>query len=128
MTLFEFSTLAATVSPATSTTARTRIQPSFLEYARCLGLTLAKALTQVQNDFFITGSEDGSVCKFSLETNALDEVLVRCSLPIRDLALSPDGEWVAVASEYVVRCLIVRRNHTDDGVGNFWSRLSMFGT
>lgn len=51
------------------------------------------------NDFFITGSEDGTVCKYSLETNKLDQILVRTSLPVRDIALSPDGEWVAVASE-----------------------------
>ncbi|KAI9725504.1 MAG: hypothetical protein M1828_003175 [Chrysothrix sp. TS-e1954] len=54
------------------------------------------------NDFFIAGSEDGSVCKFSLETNSLDQVLVRCTLPIRDLSLSPDGQWVAVASDELV--------------------------
>ncbi|KAL9094145.1 MAG: hypothetical protein Q9165_003560 [Trypethelium subeluteriae] len=53
------------------------------------------------NDFFITGSEDGTVCKYSLENNSLDQILVRCTLPIRDLALSPDGNWVAVASEQV---------------------------
>lgn len=52
-----------------------------------------------QNDFFITGSEDGRVCKFSHESNLFDTVLVRSTLPIRHLALSPDGEWVAVASE-----------------------------
>ncbi|KAF2229900.1 WD40 repeat-like protein [Viridothelium virens] len=54
------------------------------------------------NDFFITGSEDGTVCKYSLESNSLDQILVRCTLPIRDLALSPDGNWVAVASEELV--------------------------
>jgi chromosome transmission fidelity protein 4 len=36
-----------------------------------------------------------------LETNKLEEILVRTSLPVRDVALSPDGDWVAVASEYV---------------------------
>ncbi|KAI9691353.1 MAG: hypothetical protein M1820_009732 [Bogoriella megaspora] len=54
------------------------------------------------NEFFITGSEDGTVCKYSLETNLFDQILVRCSLPVRDLALSPDGNWVAVASEELV--------------------------
>jgi hypothetical protein len=29
-------------------------------------------------------------------------MLARCTLPIRDLALSPDGLWVAIASEYDV--------------------------
>ena len=53
------------------------------------------------NDFFVVGSEDGTVCKYSLETNSLDGLLVRSTLPIRDIALSPDGIWAAVASEYV---------------------------
>lgn len=57
----------------------------------------------VANDFFIVGCEDGSVSKFSLRTNAFDEILLRCTLPVRDVALSPDGLWVAVASEYVHR-------------------------
>ena len=53
------------------------------------------------NDFFVVGAEDGSVTKYSLLTNSMDEILVRCTLPVRDIALSPDGQWVAVASEYV---------------------------
>lgn len=52
-----------------------------------------------QNDFFIVGSEDGTVSLYSLDTNTFDRILVRCSLPVRDLALSPDGRRVAVASE-----------------------------
>ena len=51
------------------------------------------------NDFFVTGSEDGTVCKYSLETYSLEHILVRCTLPIRDIALSPDARWAAVASE-----------------------------
>lgn len=54
-----------------------------------------------RNEFFVVGSEDGSVTKYSLATNAMEDVLVRCSLPIRDVAISPDGQWCAVASEYV---------------------------
>ena len=53
------------------------------------------------NDFFVVGAEDGSVTKYSLLTNSMEEILVRCTLPVRDIALSPDGQWVAVASEYV---------------------------
>ena len=53
------------------------------------------------NDFFVVGAEDGSVTKYSLLTNSMEEILVRCTLCVRDIALSPDGEWVAVASEYV---------------------------
>lgn len=52
-----------------------------------------------QNGFFIAGSEDGTVCKYSLEDNKLQDIIVRTSLPVRDIALSPDGNWVAVASE-----------------------------
>ena len=36
---------------------------------------------------------------YSLETNQYEKMLVRCTLPIRDIALSPDGRWVAIASE-----------------------------
>ncbi|OQN99604.1 hypothetical protein B0A48_14746 [Cryoendolithus antarcticus] len=52
-----------------------------------------------KNDFFVAGAEDGSVTKYSLATNAMDQILVRCTMPIRDLALSPDGLWCAVASD-----------------------------
>ncbi|KAK5105742.1 hypothetical protein LTR62_002191 [Meristemomyces frigidus] len=51
------------------------------------------------NTFFLVGAEDGSVTKYSLLTNSMEEILVRCSLPVRDLSLSRDGEWVAVASD-----------------------------
>ena len=53
------------------------------------------------NDFFVVGAEDGTVTKYSLVTNSMEEILVRTSLPVRDLALSPDTRWIAVASEYV---------------------------
>ncbi|CAK1360876.1 Minichromosome loss protein 1 [Cercospora beticola] len=51
------------------------------------------------NDFFIIGAETGEVTKYNLITKRMDEVLVRCTAPVRDLALSPDGQWVAVASD-----------------------------
>jgi chromosome transmission fidelity protein 4 len=41
------------------------------------------------------------VSKYSLEGNKFEEILVRTTLPVRDVALSPDGNWIAVASEYV---------------------------
>lgn len=53
------------------------------------------------NDFFIIGTEEGEVVKYSLITKKLEDILIRCSGPVRDLAISPDGQWVAVASEYV---------------------------
>ena len=50
---------------------------------------------------FLAGSEDGTVSKYSLTTNTYEGVLVRSSLPIRDVCISPNGQWAAVASEYV---------------------------
>ncbi|KAI9798697.1 MAG: hypothetical protein M1825_005024 [Sarcosagium campestre] len=54
------------------------------------------------NDFFITGSEDGTVCQYSLRTHSLEKILVRSTLPVRDIALSPNGRWAAVASDELV--------------------------
>lgn len=45
------------------------------------------------------GAEDGTVSKYSLESMTFDKFLLRCSLPIRDVAVSPDGRWCAVASD-----------------------------
>lgn len=49
--------------------------------------------------FFIVGSEDGTVSLYSLETNTFERFLTRCDLPVRDVALSPDGKLCAVASD-----------------------------
>ncbi|CZT42149.1 probable sepB protein [Rhynchosporium secalis] len=54
------------------------------------------------NEFFVLGSEDGNISKFSLETMAFEKYLTRCSLPIRDVTLSPDGQWCAVSSDELV--------------------------
>lgn len=51
------------------------------------------------NQFFVVGSEDGTVSLYSLETNVFERFLTRCSLPVRDVALSPDGTLCAVASD-----------------------------
>ncbi|KAL8709830.1 MAG: hypothetical protein Q9220_005446 [cf. Caloplaca sp. 1 TL-2023] len=51
------------------------------------------------NDFFIVGAEDGHVCVYSLKTYLYDQLLTRCTLPIRDIALSPDGTLAAIASD-----------------------------
>jgi chromosome transmission fidelity protein 4 len=40
------------------------------------------------------------VSKYTLEGNKFEKILDRATLPIRDVALSPDGNWIAVASEY----------------------------
>ena len=55
--------------------------------------------TSSQNDFAILGSEDGTVCQYLLPDGELDKMLVRCTLPIRDIALSPDEKFIAVSSE-----------------------------
>ena len=48
------------------------------------------------------GSEDGTVSKFSLESMSFDKFLMRCSLPIRDVCISRDGKWCAVAGDELV--------------------------
>ncbi|KAF2854959.1 DNA polymerase alpha accessory factor Mcl1 [Plenodomus tracheiphilus IPT5] len=54
------------------------------------------------NGFFITGSEDGTVSKYSLQDGKFEEILVRTTLPVRDVAISPNGNWIAVASDELV--------------------------
>ena len=48
-----------------------------------------------------SASEDCTVNLFNMR-NSSDNVrlLTRCTLPVRDVAFSPDGEWLGVASEY----------------------------
>jgi chromosome transmission fidelity protein 4 len=64
-----------------------------------------------QDEFFIIGSEDGNVSKFSLDTMSYEKYLTRCSLPIRDVTLSSNGKWCAVASDELV-VKIIRTNDT----------------
>lgn len=51
------------------------------------------------DSFFVVGSEDGTASLYSLETGSFERFLVRTSLPIRDVALTADGQWCAVASD-----------------------------
>lgn len=63
------------------------------------------------NDFFVAGSEDGTVSLYSLSSNAFERFLLRCSLPVRDVTLSPDSKWCAVASdELTVKLVSVEDN------------------
>ncbi|KAI1084420.1 WD40 repeat-like protein [Whalleya microplaca] len=62
------------------------------------------------NEFFVVGAEDGTVSLYSIPNAAFDKFLLRCSLPIRDVALSPDSKWCAVASDE----LSVKIVRTDD--------------
>jgi chromosome transmission fidelity protein 4 len=64
-----------------------------------------------QNEFFVVGAEDGTVCKYSFDDMSLDKILIRCSLPVRDVALSSDGQWCAVASDELL-VKIVRTSDT----------------
>lgn len=57
------------------------------------------AAVAASSEFFVVGSEDGTVSLYSLATASFERFLLRCSLPIRDVALSPDGKWCAVASD-----------------------------
>ena len=47
------------------------------------------------------GAEDGTVWQYDLESGNMDKILVRCALPVRDMSISKEGDWIAVASEYV---------------------------
>ncbi|KAI0124928.1 WD40-repeat-containing domain protein [Xylariales sp. AK1849] len=51
------------------------------------------------NEFFVVGSEDGTVSLYSVPNASFERFLLRCSLPVRDVALSPDSKWCAVASD-----------------------------
>lgn len=51
------------------------------------------------NDFFVTAAEDGTVSYYSLKENMFDRFLIRTPLPVRDVALSPDHKWCAVATD-----------------------------
>ncbi|KAI0602256.1 WD40-repeat-containing domain protein [Biscogniauxia sp. FL1348] len=62
------------------------------------------------NEFFVVGSEDGTVSLYSIHDAAFDKFLHRSPLPIRDVALSPDSKWCAVASDE----LTVKVVRTDD--------------
>lgn len=62
-------------------------------------LIQGRSANDIKNDCFIIGAEDGTVWRYDLESGKVDKLLVRCALPVRDLAISSDGQWVAVASE-----------------------------
>ncbi|KAK4166141.1 Minichromosome loss protein 1 [Cladorrhinum sp. PSN259] len=62
------------------------------------------------NDFFVAGSEDGTVSYYSLKDNLFEKFICRTSLPVRDVALSPDNKWCAVASDE----LTVKVVHVED--------------
>ncbi|KAL9001399.1 MAG: hypothetical protein Q9188_005479 [Gyalolechia gomerana] len=65
------------------------------------------------NDIFIVGAEDGSVCVYSLDTYLYERMLTRFTLPVRDIALSPDGLWAAVASDELEIKIVDNRDMTN---------------
>jgi len=51
---------------------------------------------------FASASEDCTVNLFDMrESSEPPRMLTRCTLPIRDVAFTSNGEWLGVASEYV---------------------------
>ncbi|KAL2131337.1 hypothetical protein VTI74DRAFT_5245 [Chaetomium olivicolor] len=76
----------------------------------CQEQNLAVAAT---NDFFVAGSEDGTVSYYALgDTNMFDRFLLRTSLPVRDVAISPDNKWCAVASDELTVKLVGIEDNT----------------
>lgn len=71
----------------------------------------------VGDDYCILGTEDGAVCEYAVPSGQLKDILVRSTLPIRDIAIDPVGrEWVAVCSDEVevklVNRLDIEKIHT----------------
>ena len=65
------------------------------------------------DEFFVVGSEDGTVSLYSIPDATFDKFLVRCPLPIRDVALSPDSKWCAVASDDLTVKLVKTEDNTE---------------
>lgn len=51
------------------------------------------------NDFVVLGCEDGTVTEYKIPSGDVERMIVRFTLPVRDLALLKDGQWVAATSE-----------------------------
>jgi chromosome transmission fidelity protein 4 len=69
------------------------------------------------NTFFIAGAEDGTVSYYILATtphatSMFDKFLLRTSMPVRDVAISPDNKWCAVASDELTVKLVGIQDNT----------------
>lgn len=53
----------------------------------------------VSNSQFVLYSESGTAVSYDLKLNTRQGSITRCTLPIRDLEFSSDGEWIAVSSD-----------------------------
>ncbi|KAJ0423861.1 hypothetical protein BJY00DRAFT_277562 [Aspergillus carlsbadensis] len=51
------------------------------------------------NEYFFMGAEDGTVWQYEVQSGRMEKLLVRCALPVRDISVTKDMEWVAVASD-----------------------------
>lgn len=51
------------------------------------------------DDFVILGCEDGTVTEYKVPSGDVERMIVRFTLPVRDLALLRSNEWIAATSE-----------------------------
>jgi chromosome transmission fidelity protein 4 len=58
------------------------------------------------SDFFVVGAEDGTVSLYSIAEAKFERFLTRCPLPVRDVSISPDGIWCAIASDETTAKLV----------------------
>ena len=58
------------------------------------------------SDFFVVGAEDGTVSLYSIAAAKFERFLTRCPLPVRDVSISPDGQWCAIASDETTAKLV----------------------
>ncbi|EEB05600.1 DNA polymerase alpha accessory factor Mcl1 [Schizosaccharomyces japonicus yFS275] len=56
----------------------------------------------VSKDTFCTCSEDATVCVYPIASKGEFSLLTRCTLPVRDVVYSADGEWIIVASDETI--------------------------
>ncbi|WBW70912.1 DNA polymerase alpha accessory factor Mcl1 [Schizosaccharomyces osmophilus] len=53
----------------------------------------------VSKTHFCTCSEDATICVYPIDNSSEHNLLARTTLPVRDIAYSTDGNWVAIASD-----------------------------
>jgi chromosome transmission fidelity protein 4 len=51
------------------------------------------------NAFMVLGSDDGSCMEYAVPDGELKQAIVRFTLPVRDLVLLKNDEWLAACSE-----------------------------
>ncbi|RDW69143.1 WD40 repeat domain-containing protein [Aspergillus mulundensis] len=51
------------------------------------------------NEYFFLGAEDGTVWQYEVKSGRMDKLLTRTALPVRDIDVTKDKEWVAIASD-----------------------------